>query len=300
MRLTKGDKMLQIFIYGVLALMAVVMLYPFWNSLVISFNTGRDTALGGLTIWPRAFTLDNYRVVFKDDRLIHSFSISVLRTVIGTVTSIFVTALLAYGMSKKILVGRKYYMVFFVVTMFFSGGLIPSFILVRNLGLMNNFWVMIIPGLISVYNMIVFRTFFAALPDGLEESAKIDGCSNYGIFFKIIIPISGPVIATLSLFIAVGHWNDWFTAAIYISKQSLLPIQTLLKQIMNSNIMTDQMMQAGGGNAIALDHISKGKSVTPKSLTMATMMVATIPIILTYPFVQKYFVKGVLIGSMKE
>lgn len=300
MRLTKGDKMLQIFIYGALALMAVVMLYPFWNSLVISFNTGRDTALGGLTIWPRAFTLDNYRVVFKDDRLIHSFSISVLRTVIGTVTSIFVTALLAYGMSKKILVGRKYYMVFFVVTMFFSGGLIPSFILVRNLGLMNNFWVMIIPGLISVYNMIVFRTFFSTLPDGLEESAKIDGCSNYGIFFKIIVPISGPVIATLSLFIAVGHWNDWFTAAIYISKQNLLPIQTLLKQIMNSNIMTDQMMQAGGGNAIALEHISKGKSVTPKSLTMATMMVATIPIILTYPFVQKYFVKGVLIGSMKE
>lgn len=300
MRLTKGDKMLQIFIYGTLALMAAVMLYPFWNSMVISFNTGRDTALGGLTLWPRAFTLDNYRVVFKDDRLVQSFSISVLRTVIGTVTSIFVTALLGYGMSKKILVGRKYYMVFFVVTMFFSGGLIPSFILVRNLGLMNSFWVMIIPGLISVYNMIVFRTFFSALPDGLEESAKIDGCSNYGIFFKIIVPISGPVIATLSLFIAVGHWNDWFTAAIYISKQHLLPIQTLLKQIMNSNIMTDQMMQAGGGNAIALEHVSKGKSVTPKSLTMATMMVATIPIILTYPFVQKYFVKGVLIGSMKE
>lgn len=295
MRLSTGDKVFHILIYASLIILGIVMFYPFWNSLVISFNEGRDTALGGVTIWPRAFTLENYNVVFKDTRLLNSFWISVMRTVIGTILSVFVTSLLAYGMSKRDLQLRNYYMIFFIVTMFFSGGLIPTFLLVRNLGLMNTFWVMIIPGLISVYHMIIFRTFFSALPDGLEESAKIDGCSNYGIFFRIVVPISGPIIATIGLFTAVGHWNDWFTGAIYISKDELLPIQTLLRQIMNSNIMTEM----SSGNAIAMEHINRNRSITTKSLLMATMMVATIPIILTYPFLQKYFVKGVLIGSIK-
>ncbi|MGO4697154.1 carbohydrate ABC transporter permease [Paenibacillus sp. 2TAB26] len=295
MRLSTGDKVFQSLIYASLVILGIVMFYPFWNSLVISFNEGRDTALGGVTIWPRAFTLENYNVVFKDTRLLNSFWISVMRTVIGTILSVFVTSLLAYGMSKRDLQLRNYYMIFFIVTMFFSGGLIPTFLLVRNLGLMNTFWVMIIPGLISVYHMIIFRTFFSALPDGLEESAKIDGCSNYGIFFRIVVPISGPIIATIGLFTAVGHWNDWFTGAIYISKDELLPIQTLLRQIMNSNIMTEM----SSGNAIAMEHINRNRSITTKSLLMATMMVATIPIILTYPFLQKYFVKGVLIGSIK-
>ncbi|WP_054022926.1 carbohydrate ABC transporter permease [Bacillus sp. FJAT-28004] len=295
MRLSTGDKVFQTFIYVSLIILGIVMFYPFWNSLVISFNEGRDTSLGGVTIWPRVFTLENYNVVFKDTRLLNSFWISVMRTVIGTIMSVFVTSLLAYGMSKKELLLRNNYMVFFIVTMFFSGGLIPTFLLVRNLGLMNTFWVMIIPGLISVYHMIIFRTFFSSLPDGLEESAKIDGCSNYGIFFRIVVPISGPIIATIGLFTAVGHWNDWFTGAIYISKDELLPIQTLLRQIMNSNIMTEM----SSGNAIAMEHINRNRSITTKSLLMATMMVATIPIILTYPFLQKYFVKGVLIGSIK-
>lgn len=295
MRLSTGDKVFQTLIYASLIILGILMFYPFWNSLVISFNEGRDTALGGVTIWPRAFTLENYNVVFKDTRLLNSFWISVMRTVIGTILSVFVTSLLAYGMSKRDLQLRNYYMIFFIVTMFFSGGLIPTFLLVRNLGLMNTFWVMIIPGLISVYHMIIFRTFFSALPDGLEESAKIDGCSNYGIFFRIVVPISGPIIATIGLFTAVGHWNDWFTGAIYISKDELLPIQTLLRQIMNSNIMTEM----SSGNAIAMEHINRNRSITTKSLLMATMMVATIPIILTYPFLQKYFVKGVLIGSIK-
>lgn len=296
MRLSLGDRMLQRTIYVFLTLLAIVMLYPFWNSLVISFNLGSDTSLGGVTLWPRAFTLENYYIVFRDQRLLNSFWISIARTLAGTVLSVFFTALLAYGMSKKVLCLRKYYMVFFIVTMFFSGGLIPTFMLVRSLGMLNTFWVFIIPALISVYHMIVIRTFFSALPDGLEESAKIDGCSNYGIFFRIVVPISGPVLATISLFTAVGHWNDWFTGAIYVSKDHLLPIQTLLRQIMNSNIMTE----ISSSNAIALDHMNRNRTVTTKSLTMATMMVATIPIILTYPFLQKYFVKGVLIGSMKE
>ncbi|WP_138493446.1 carbohydrate ABC transporter permease [Paenibacillus pinistramenti] len=283
-------------IYILMTLLAVIMLYPFWNSLVISFNQGSDTALGGVTLWPRVFTLENYYIVFQDNRLLNSFWITILRTISGTALSVFFTALLAYGMSKKTLLFRKYYMVFFMITMFFSGGLIPTYLLIRSLGMLDTFWVLIIPGIISVYNMIVIRTFFSNLPDGLEESAKIDGCGNYGIFFKIVIPVSGPVLATIALFTAVGYWNDWFTGAIYITKDGLLPIQTLLRQIMNSNIMTE----IGSSNAIALDHMNRNRTITTKSLTMATMMIATIPIILTYPFLQKYFVKGVLIGSLKE
>lgn len=299
MKLNYEDKLLQLVIYGLLIVLSFVTLYPFWNSLIISMNVGSDTALGGVTFWPRKFTFENYKIVFMDQRLLQAFYVSVLRTVIGTFFSIISTALFAYGMSKRGLVGKKYYMIFCVVTMYFSGGLIPSYLLIRDLGMMNTFTVLVVPGLISVWNMIIFRTFFLELPEGLEESAKIDGCSHFGTFFKIVLPVSGPVIATLSLFTAVNYWNDWFTPTIYISNAKLYPIQTLLQQIMNSNIMSQQMLNVKDGNAGALSHLLSMHSITTKSLTMATMMVATIPIIIVYPFVQKYFVKGVLVGSLK-
>ncbi|WP_090983384.1 carbohydrate ABC transporter permease [Paenibacillus sp. CF384] len=299
MHLSGGDRVMQTFIYSFLVILAFVTLYPFWNSLVISLNSGTDTTLGGITFWPRDFTLVNYRIVFKDERLLQAFSISVLRTVIGTAMAIFCTAIFAYAMSRRGVAGKKFYMVFCIVTMYFSGGLIPFFLLCRSLGMMNSFWVMIIPGLISVWNMIIFRTFFMELPDGLEESAKIDGANHFSIFFRIFLPLSGPVVATLSLFTAVGHWNDWFTATIFINNPNLIPIQTLLNQILNSNIVSEQLAQAAGGNASALDAMDRLKTVTTKSLSSATMMVATLPIIMVYPFVQKYFVKGVLVGSLK-
>ncbi|MBE9912509.1 carbohydrate ABC transporter permease [Paenibacillus donghaensis] len=292
-----SDRIFLGLIYALLLLMAFAMLYPFWNSIVISFNVGSDTNRGGITFWPRQFTLENYGVVFQDKRLMTGFLISVLRTVIGTLLSIVCTAVFAYGMSKKQLMGRKWYMILCIITMYFSGGLIPSFLINRELGLMDSFWVMIVPNIISVWNMIIFRTFFLELPEGLEESAKIDGCGHWGTFFKIVVPISGPVIATLSLFSAVWHWNDWFTASIYITTEHLLPIQTLLQQILSSNIMSEQMMQT---NAAAQGHMARLQSVTTKSLTMSTMLVATIPILLVYPFLQKYFTKGALIGSIKE
>ncbi|MDQ0087855.1 putative aldouronate transport system permease protein [Paenibacillus anaericanus] len=296
-RTSFGDKMLSFSIYFLLTILAFVTFYPFWNAAVVSFNNGTDTILGGVTFWPRDFTLDNYEIVFQDKRLMNGFIISVLRTISGTVLAILATAILAYGMSRRELIGRKYYMIMCIVTMYFSGGLIPSFLLIRSLGLMNTFWVMVIPGIISVWNMIVFRTFFLGLPVGLEESAKIDGSNNWGVLFRIVLPLSGPVIATLSLFTAIYHWNDWFTASIYINNIDLLPIQTKLQQILNSNIMSDQMGQM---DSAALGRMAQMKSVTTKSLSMATMMVATLPIICVYPFVQKYFVKGVLVGSLKE
>lgn len=295
---TFGDKVMLTIIYMFLILLTLVTFYPFWNSIVISFNEGKDTMLGGITFWPRKFTFDNYAIVFQDKRLINAFMISILRTVVGTIMSVFATAVLAYGLSKKELIGRKYIMIFCLLTMFFSGGLIPTFLLIRGLGLMDTFWVMIIPSLILVWNMIIFRTFFQQLPVGLEESAKIDGASYWGIFFRIILPLSGPVIATLALFTAVFHWNDWFFPSIYLTSEELVPIQTLLQKILNVNTASSQKGQMDAG---ALAHMSEAlSSVTGKSLSMATMMVATLPIVMVYPFVQKHFVKGVLIGSLKE
>lgn len=253
--------------------------------------------LGGITFWPREFTLANYELVFKDKRLVNAFVISISRTGIGTVLSVLATALLAYGLSKKELIGRKYYMIFCLITMFFSGGLIPTFLLVRGLGLMDSFWVMIIPTLIMVWNMIIFRTFFQQLPAGLEESAKMDGCGYWSTFFRIVLPLSGPVIATLSLFTAVYHWNDWFFPSIYITSENLIPIQTLLQKVLKANTVSQSMSQIDAGAAA---HMAKLTTVTGKSLSMAIMVVATLPIIMVYPFVQKYFVKGVLIGSLKE
>ncbi|CAM4365251.1 carbohydrate ABC transporter permease [Paenibacillus phoenicis] len=294
---SRGDRVMVAFIYVFLTIFSLSTLYPFLNAIAISLNEGLDTAKGGITLWPRAFTLENYEVVFQDERLMSGFIISVLRTVVGTVSAILATAIFAYGMTKRELMGRKVYMLMCIFTMYFSGGLIPTFLLIRNLGMFNSFWVYIIPSLIGVWNMIIFRTFFQGLPQGLEESAKIDGCGNWGTLFRIVLPLSGPVIATLSLFTAVGHWNEWFIASIYISKEELLPIQTILKQILASNIVSEQTANL---DAAAQAHMAQAKTVTSKSLSMATMMVATIPIVLVYPFVQKYFVKGVLVGSLKE
>ncbi|GLX71525.1 carbohydrate ABC transporter permease [Paenibacillus glycanilyticus] len=298
-KLSSGEKVFQSFVYIVLILLGLVTLYPFWNAIVISFNAGADTARGDITFWPRVFTLDNYKLVFEDGRLTHAFLISVLRVIVGTALSIAFTSMLAYGLSKTKILLFKPYMFYCIVTMFFSGGLIPSFVLNKELHLNNTFWVLVIPSLISVYNMIIFRTFFRELPDGLEESAKMDGCTNFGTFVRIVIPVSGPVFATLALFTAVYHWNDWFTAAIYINKMNLLPISSVLQQILNSNLATEMLATQTGGNASAIDAVGKIQTVTSKSLSMATMLVASMPIILIYPFLQKYFVKGVLVGSIK-
>jgi len=294
-RISFGDRLLLYFIYIFLILLTFSAFYPFWNALVISFNEGMDTSRGGVTFWPRVFTWDNYDVVFKDNKIINGFLISFYRTIVGTISATFLTALLAYGMTRSYLMGRKFYMVFFVFTMYFGGGLIPTFLLIRSLGLMDNFLVFIVPGLISVWNMIIFRTFFKGLPVGLEESAQVDGCSMWGIFFRIILPLSGPVIATLGLFTAIAHWNDWFVPSIYITNPDLLPVQTILRRLLNSNII-----ELSGLPNDVISKINSARTFTPKSLTNATMMVVTLPIIIVYPFVQKYFVKGVLVGSLKE
>lgn len=295
MKLSIEDKFLQASIYVLLLLFSFICIYPFWNSLAISFNTGLDTMRGGVTFIPRHFTFENYYVVLLDPKILNALMISILRTAAGTFLSLLFTSAFAFGLSKRDLVGKRFYMILCLVTIYFSGGLIPSFLLMRSLHLIDTFWVLILPGMISIFNMIIFRTYFLGLPDGVEESAKIDGCNHIGVFFRIIIPISGPVIAALGLFTAVSYWNDWFTAAIYINNPNLLPIQTYLTNIVNSASAKEQLSSAAG---VASEFINNN-GVTVKSLVVTTMIVATIPVIAVYPFVQKYFVKGVLIGSLK-
>lgn len=291
------DIVLDTVIYGSLLILSFLCLYPFWNSVVIAFNNGSDTSLGGLTFWPRDFTFDNFKVVLGDERFFKAMGISLIRTIVGTALSILLTALLAYGLSKRGIIGRNVYMLLAIFTMYFQGGLIPTYLWLRELHLFNNIWVLFVPWLVTVWNMIVFRTFFQGIPEGLEESARIDGCSNYGLFFRIVIPLSGPVIATLSLFQAVFFWNEWFYAGIYINNPDLLPVQNYLVNLINSNSAQEMLAELSNVGGVG-DVINR--SITPKSLQMTALIVVSLPIIMVYPFVQRFFVKGVLIGSLKE
>lgn len=289
-----NDRGMDIVIYTVLILLSFTALYPFWNTLVISLNVGSDTSTGGLTFWPREFTTYNYEVIFSDSRFFRAMGISVARTVSGTLLSVLFTALMAFALAKKELKGKRVYMIAAIITMYFQGGLIPTYLWLRQLGLFDNFWVLIIPGILNIWNLIVFRTFFQGLPEELEESAKLDGCNYYGLFFRIVLPVSGPILATLSLFTAVGYWNEWFNAGILVNNANLLPVQNYLMNMINSSSAQELLSQMGSGVNVV------SQTVTPKSLQMTAVMVVSLPIIMVYPFLQKYFVKGVMIGSLKE
>ena len=294
--LSKSEKIANGFIVLFLLILCFSMLYPFWNCVVIAFNEGLDTVLGGITFWPRKFTLENMKFVRQDPRILQAFGVTVARTVTGTFLSIVVTSLMAFGLSRPELKYRNKYMSLALVTMYFSGGMIPTYILIRDLGLRDTFWVYIIPGALNVWNMIIFRSFFSGIPKELVEAAMIDGANWYDIFLRIIIPVSLPVFATLALFTAVGQWNSWFDATLYVSNPNLMPIQNILNTILNSSTMREMMSKLPGSAANAM----KSSQVTSRSISLATMLVATVPVLAIYPFVQRYFVSGVMLGSLKE
>lgn len=290
-----GDYITDAVIYAVLILLAVVTLYPFLTTLAISFNDADDTARGGITVFPRSFTIENYKVIFTNQGLFQSYAITVLRTLIGGTASTFMTGMFAYGMSKSHLKGRKVYMALCVVSMYFSGGLIPFYLLIKNLHLTNNFLVYIIPNLISVYNMIIMMTYFRSIPPGLEESAKIDGANQLKIFTRIILPVSAPIIATIALFNGVFQWNSWFDASLYITKQNLKPVQSLLISIIDSSRFQEALAKAG----LSAEQLGRSNKINVRSITMSTIVVTILPIVMAYPFLQKYFIKGIMIGSIK-
>ncbi|AOZ91802.1 carbohydrate ABC transporter permease [Paenibacillus crassostreae] len=267
-----------------------ITLYPMWFVFVNSLNAPEHAMLGTVNWLPKEISLASYSVVFNDKSLMHGFYITTLRTVIGTVVHVLFTAIVAYGMSKSNLIGRKLYLKIALITMLFSGGLIPSFILMTKLGLYDNFWVFIIPAMYTFFNMIIFMSFFRTIPDSLEESAKVDGASDYGVLFRIVLPNSMAVIATIALFSAVYHWNDYYQGVIYIHSQDQLPLQTMLYKIIAENSMSFMQQQAMA---------QFGARLPGSSIKFASMMVATIPILLVYPFIQRYLVKGVMIGAIK-
>lgn len=287
--------------YFILVLLGFVTLYPFWYIGIVSFNEGKDALKGGIYWWPRIFTLDNYAKAFENPLIGSSFLVSVTRTAILVAFSTLLTALMAYALTQKGLPGRNAFIFYFYFTSIFGGGLIPTYIMYRQLGLLNNYWVLILPSLYSFYNSLILRTFFNTVPASLQESARIDGASEIRIFFRIMLPLSLPALATIALFVGVGAWNDWFTGAYFLTRRrDLFPAATLLHDLMSQAVF-ETNPSAGGANTMNESMMmTASASTTPESLKMAFIMILTVPIMCIYPFLQKYFVSGMMIGSIKE
>lgn len=301
--MTLADKLYMTLNYAVLLLFCVTALYPFIYFLALSFNDGYDAMKGGIYLYPRVFTWENYAKAFNNPLILNSFYVSVARTLIVTIASVFLTALLAYALSRKGLPGRKYIVFFFFFTTLFSGGLIPTFILYRQLHILDTFWVLVLPSLYNFFNAIIMKTFFDGIPDGLSESARIDGASELSVFYRIILPLSMPVLATIALFVGVGVWNDWFTGQFFIQNENLHPAATFLNKMI-SEASFQSMTASAGNSGSAIQNMTQSqmelRGVTPEALRMTFVIIITTPIICVYPFLQKYFVKGVLVGSLKE
>lgn len=280
----------------IMVLVIIVMLYPFWNTIAISFNDAQDTLRGGITLFPRVFSTYSYHSVFKNKLMVTAAVNSVLRTVLSTVFGIFVGSMIAYVLSRKELVGRKFITAYFLVTMYISAGLIPTYFLIKKLGMLNNFAVYVVPGLVSVYNIIVIKSFMQSLPESLTEAAMVDGADHFRCYWQIILPCCKPVLATVGLWCAVGAWNQWFDTFLYCSStESLTTLQYEMMKLLSSATQSGRDLSAiyGGGKQTA-------NTVTPTSIRAAVTIVASVPILVVYPFMQKYFVKGVTLGATKE
>ncbi len=273
----------------------VVTLYPFLHILAVSLNDARDATRGGIGILPRVVSFDSYKTVFGYSGLYNAFFISVARTLSGTLLFLVVTLFCSFALTKKKLPGYKLIYYFFVVSMFVGGGLIPSFLLYQKIRLYNTFWVYILPGAFSAYYMILLRTFIIQLPPGLEESAMIDGANEWTTLFRIILPLSTPILATVGLFVAVGQWNSWQDTLYFTTKPELESLQYVLMRVLQQAEAAKITKQAKSMMARQLGTTN----ITPESIKMAITIVATLPILCVYPFLQRYFVKGMVIGAVK-
>ncbi|MCG7380482.1 carbohydrate ABC transporter permease [Paenibacillus sp. ACRSA] len=291
---TRGDKVFNIFNILAMTMVLIVTLYPFLNVLAISFNDSTDTVRGGIYLWPREFTLENYKTIFQYEGLLTGLKISILRTLIGTFLGLLSSSMIAYTLSRPDFKIRKFVSVSLALTMYFSGGLIPTYILMRDLSLIGTFWIYIFPLMISAFNVFVIRSFMDGLPYALQESAKLDGANDFTIYYKIILPLCKPVLATIALFLAVGQWNQWIDTYIYNNnKPHLTTLQYELMKVLQS---TQQGSSAGRN---ANDMAQQMAQISPESIKMAITIVATVPILLVYPFLQKYFVGGMTLGAVK-
>lgn len=291
MRESKTDRAFIFFNYFFLTVIALLVIYPLVFVVSASLSNPQYVISGEMWLWPKEFTVDAYEKVFKNKDIITGFMNTVKYTVVGTVLNVIMTILAAYPLSRRDFKGKGLIMAFIVFTIFFSGGLIPTYLLIKDLGMLNTFWVMIIPNAVAVWNIIIMRTFFQSIPHELQESAMIDGCSNFRILWNIVLPLSFPVIAVMVLFYAVGHWNSYFQALIYLQDQEKFPLQLILRQILIQGQM-DDMIQTTGESFLA-------QQLSVEGLKYAVLIVANLPMLMLYPFLQRYFVKGVMIGSLK-
>jgi putative aldouronate transport system permease protein len=291
-RESAGDRLFSIINYTVLSLFLITILYPLIYIASASISDSQAVIAGEVWLWPVNPSLDGYTAVFKHKLIWIGFRNSLYYTVVGTLINVVMTILAAYPLARKDFYGKNAFMFYFVFTMMFSGGLIPTYMIVKDLGLLNTTWAMLLPGALAVWNMIITRTYFqTTIPDELLEAAQLDGCSDFGFVWRIVIPLSGPIIAVITLFYAVGHWNSFFNAFIYLKNQNLYPLQLVLRDILVQNdvdltMLTDVQEAAR-------------KEGLRELLKYSLIVVATLPLLVVYPFVQKYFVKGIMIGSLK-
>lgn len=297
MKRTTGEKVYEIFNIIFMLFICVIMIFPYLNQLAISLNEGWDTSFGGITIFPRKFTLINYKTLLLNDGILNAFILTVTNVIVNTVLSLTVTVGAAYALNKRDLPFRKHLLMFLMIPMYITPGTIPIFMLFRTLHLLDNRILYFVMGLFSFYNSVVIRSFMKSIPDSLEESAKLDGANEVIILFRIILPLCLPVIATVALWGMVATWNNYTTSMLYMTKRSLYTLQFVVNQIIKQSDVVAQLQAetalTGGGESLA-------DSVTSQSVQSAAIIFSTLPIIMVYPFLQKYFVKGVTVGAVKD
>ncbi|CAH1221985.1 L-arabinose transport system permease protein AraQ [Paenibacillus allorhizoplanae] len=287
---TKGDHAVDVAIYAVLGFFALITLFPLYYVAIVSITPYVEVMRnGGFVLWPEHMTFQAYKEIFSSPRIPQALKITVFITVVGTTLNLIVTTLLAYPLSKKSVPGRNFILMALVFTMIFSGGIIPLYIMVRSLGLYNSIWALVIPGMVSTFNLLIVKTYFENLPTEVEEAARVDGCGELATLFRIVLPLSAPIMATIGLFYGVTHWNEYFKGIFYLSDKSLMPMQVVLRSMIQTpNVSTELSI-----NSLVLD------ALPPETIKMAVVVVATLPLLIIYPFLQKYFVKGALLGSIK-
>lgn len=281
-------KVFETVVHIVMICVVLLTLLPVIHVISISFSSAAAISRGDVGLWPVEFSVSAYTAIFKSGNVPRSFLNSVYYTALGTAINMLLTTMMAYPLSRTYLTFRKFYNVLVLITMFFSGGLIPTFLTVKNLGLYNTVWAIVLPGAISTWNLIIMRTFFMGLPAELEESAQLDGANDFTIFARIILPLSKASIATIALFYGVGHWNNWFSGMIYFKNSKSYPLQTILRSIVINSEVSDE---------ITVDEVIN--SISAEGIKYSTLVVSMVPMMAVYPFIQKYFVKGVMIGSLK-
>jgi putative aldouronate transport system permease protein len=294
---TRADKIFLIFVYVFLAISLLIVLYPLIYIVSASISNPHLVNSGEMWLLPKGITFEGYRTLLGNSSIWRGYLNTIYYTVLGTSINLLVTLPCAYALSREDFYGRRAFTNFMLVTMFLSGGLIPSYLLIRSLGMLNTVWALVIPGAVSVYNVVVTRTFFqSTIPREMEEAAIVDGCSDFRLFMQIVLPLSTPIIAVMALFYGVGHWNSFFNALIYLSDRSMYPLQMILREIL---ILQDMSSNTVSNVTSEMANMLYSKQQLAQVIKYGVMIVSSLPVIIVYPFLQKYFVKGMMVGSIK-